>query len=327
MPTHAHVRPRARRTAAGATMLAVLVLGLPAAAQAAAPGVTTGGAANIGQQSATLKGNVNPKGKPTVFWFQYGRTAAYGSSTAEASAGTANATTPVTASIVGLTPNATYHYRLFARNADGTSSDVDRTFKTDKQPLGFTLDASPNPVPFGGAVTLQGVLSGTGNAGRQVVLEQNVFPFTAGFSVVGNPQVTGATGAFSFPVLGVTTNAQYRVATTGTPKTTSSIVTLGVSVIVATKMSTTRPRRGSRVRFTGTITPAKPGTLFAVQRRDGTGTWVTVAGGTSAPRDASSSKFSARVRVRRRGDYRVFAGVADGFQVSGIGRTVTLRPR
>ncbi len=65
-------------------------------------------------------------------------------------------------------------------------------------------------------VTLQGVLSGTGNAGRQVVLQQKVFPYLTDFQTVGNPQVTGSSGAFAFPLLGVTTNTQYRVATTGT---------------------------------------------------------------------------------------------------------------
>ena len=37
-------------------------------------------------------------------------------------------------------------------------------------------------------MTVQGTLSGTGNANRAVVLQANPFPFTAGFQNVGNPR-------------------------------------------------------------------------------------------------------------------------------------------
>ncbi len=41
--------------------------------------------------------------------------------------------------MIGLTAATTYHYRLIARNADGTTTGGDRSFKTANQPLGFSL--------------------------------------------------------------------------------------------------------------------------------------------------------------------------------------------
>ena len=57
--------------------------------------------------------------------------------------------------------------------------------RTQRAPLGLSLSAAPNPVPFGSAVTIGGILSGTGNAGRSVQILQNPFPYTAGFTPVG----------------------------------------------------------------------------------------------------------------------------------------------
>ena len=68
----------------------------------------------------------------------------------------------------------------------------------------MTLAATPNPVKAASsATTLFGNLSGTGNAGRKIVLQASAWPFTTGFTNVTNEQVTNATGGFSFPILSV----------------------------------------------------------------------------------------------------------------------------
>lgn len=316
-----------RRAARGGTLaLAVMALA-PAAAQAAAPTVSTGAATKISPQSATLNGTVNPRSKDTVYFFQYGTTVAYGAQTPDIGAGAGAASVAAAADVIGLAPATTYHVRLIARNADGTTTGSDRTFKTANQPLGFSLAATPNPVPYGGTVTLQGVLSGTGNAGRQVALQQRVFPYTTDFATIGNPQVTGSSGAFAFPLLGITTNAQYRTITTVGTKVTSAIVTLGVAVKVTTKVSTHKVRRGHLVRFSGTITPAKVGALFAIQKLSRSGSWVTVAGGVARGGGKRYTRYEKRVRIRRSGSYRVFVGVADGQQVSNTGSVVLIKVR
>ena len=49
----------------------------------APPTATTDPATGIGPVSATLKGTVNPKGLETEYFFNYGKTEAYGQKTAE----------------------------------------------------------------------------------------------------------------------------------------------------------------------------------------------------------------------------------------------------
>lgn len=303
----------------------VLALGAPAAASAAeAPGVATGTATKVTQSTATLRATVNPRDVETSYVFQYGPTKAYGATTPAVAIGKGTSKQAVTADIAGLAPATVYHFRVVATSGAGTSRGGDRTFTTQKQPLGLSLAATPNPVPFGSPVTLAGTLSGTDNVGRQIILQQNAFPFTAGFTTVGNPQVTTSGGAFSFPILSLTTTTQYRVQIPGRP-VASPIVTALVSVTVGTRVSRTRVKRGRKVNFNGTITPVRDGANVAVQKLNSKGAWVTI-GGTIAKRFQSTrSRYSVSVRIRRGGSYRVFVGTNSGDISNNVGRTVKLR--
>jgi hypothetical protein len=297
-----------------------LALGAPAGATAATrPAVITGGAANVAQQTATLTGSVDPNGAATTYFFQFGTTVVYGATTPETGVGGGDRAVRVAANIGALAPATTYHYRLVARNAEGLTRGADRTFRTRRQPLGVSLAATPNPVPFGGATVLAGTLTGTGNSGRQVVLQGNPFPYTQGFANVSNAQVTNAQGGFAFPLLSVPLNTQFRVLMPQNPSVASPIVSVGVSVLVSTHLSTSRVRRGSRVRFSGTIRPARDGAQIAFQKlRDGR--WITIGGTITHHGGRSFSRYARRVRIRRGGTFRVFAGIVDGNYVSGTGR-------
>ena len=235
--------PRHRPALTGALAVAG-ALALPAAAQAARPLVTTGGATKVAFSSAHLTGSVGARGKATVFFFQYGRTIAYGTQTAEAPAGHATGRTGVGADVLGLEPTRLYHYRLVARNKDGTTLGKDRTFRAKKQPLGFLLTATPNPVPFGDDFAVTGALGGTGAGGRAVALQGRGFPYSGPWTPLGNAQVTAPDGAFSFSVLNAGGNTQYRVVTTSSPVVESAIVPVGVAVRVSTHVNRTRVRRG-----------------------------------------------------------------------------------
>lgn len=93
------------------------------------PAASTGGATGIGPTSATLNGSINPKNQATYYRFQYGQTTSYASMTPPQSlSSTGNASQAVSAAVNGLTPGATYHYRLVAANATGAALGVDRTF-------------------------------------------------------------------------------------------------------------------------------------------------------------------------------------------------------
>ena len=99
---------------------------------ALAPAVTTGSAGGVSAVAATIAGTVNPNGLATSYHFEYGTSTGYGSSTASASAGSASANQPVVATLTGLSPSTTYHYRLVAANAVGTTDGSDHTFTTSK---------------------------------------------------------------------------------------------------------------------------------------------------------------------------------------------------
>jgi hypothetical protein len=314
--------PRSALVAIAATGLCLIA---PAAASAAAPLVTTGGAAQVTISSATLTGTVNPRGLSTSYYFQYGTTTAYGSRTASTAAGKGGAAVAAAAQISGLGSNTRYHYRLIAHNSDGTTAGNDRTFRTPKQPLGLALNATPNPVVFGGLTTLSGTLSGSGNTGRGVQLQQNPFPFTSGFSNVANAQLTDAAGNFSFTVLSVPLTTQYRVLVTNNQAIVSPVVTVSVQVLVRTSVTHRHVRRGAKVRFSGTVRPAVPNVPLAIQKlasnhRD----WVTVSGSITRPGGNGYAVYGKTVRVKRGGRYRVYVGASGGTFAPGFGRTITI---
>lgn len=96
----------------------------------APPSAITGPASDLGQDGATLSAFVDPSGSETTYHFEYGTDATYGRSTPDGSAGSGVGAGLVEATVDGLQPETTYHYRLVATNAHGTQEGADRTFTT-----------------------------------------------------------------------------------------------------------------------------------------------------------------------------------------------------
>jgi hypothetical protein len=316
-----------RRTQAGGGRLlaAVIMFGLlvpaGAAAAPAKPGTTNGPAANVGQSTATLTGKVNPNEAETTYFFEYGTTQLYGARTPDAPAGKGNKSVSVAADIGGLAPATRYHYRLVAFNSKGVTRSGDRTFRTQRQPLGLSLAASPNPVSPNGKTLIAGVLSGTGNGDRRIVLQANPFPYTHGFQNASDLHLTNADGTFAFPLLAVPVNTQYRVLLPNVPEVASPIVTVGVQPKVT--ISAKRVH-GRTFRFRGKIRPAHDGAGITIQRWNGSA-WVKVKSTHARAAKGDVSKYSKRVKVRRGGRYRVFAGTNNGANVESTSRAVRVR--
>ncbi|MEA2299626.1 MAG: hypothetical protein QOE44_161 [Solirubrobacteraceae bacterium] len=116
------------------------VLTAPAGALAVtAPVVATLGATSITPTTATLSGTVNPVGQATTYVFEYGTTTAYGQQTTPAQGAGAGLTdVPATATLTGLTPATTYHFRVSATNASGTTPGNDQSFTTTGGPSAQT---------------------------------------------------------------------------------------------------------------------------------------------------------------------------------------------
>jgi hypothetical protein len=271
--------------------------------------------------SATVSGTVNPGGGATSYYFQFGPTHAYGGQSAIGSAGAGTKGVSVAVGLSGLQPLTVYHYRLVAVNGAGNSFGGDRTFQTTKVPLSLSIIASPNPVVYGGPFVVQGTLSGTGNAGRQVILQGRPFPFTGPFQPIGNPELTSATGSFSFTLLGAAGSAQYQVVTTTKPVVSSLIATENVAVRVSSHLARTH-RRGY-ARFYGTVTPAEDGAQVGMLRITH-GRGVLVGGTVLRHRNPATSTFSRVVKVRK-GIYRVLIRVVGAPQVSSYGQPLLVR--
>jgi hypothetical protein len=309
-----------------ASAVAVCALLAPAAATAAEkPLATTGGAANLAPTSAVVNGTVNPRGAETTYFFRYGTTTRYGAQTPARSAGAGNRGRRIAEGLAGLAPATTYHYRLITRNAEGVTRGADRTFKTPRQPLGVSLAATPNPLFPGRATTLAGVLSGTGNANRQVVLQSNPYPYTQGFVNASDPHVTNAQGGFAFPVLSVPVNTQFRVLMPANPNVVSPIVVAQAAVHVGVHTRTNRGSRSGVIRFAGFVRPAVDGSPVLVQKLRG-GAWDTIAKTFARSIRGNRSRYVKRVRQRRGGRYRVLAYV-DGAYSPGASRTLHRRVR
>lgn len=110
------------------------------------PVVTTGGVSALAARSASVAGTVNPAnaGQPaqdeTLYYFQYGHTTDYDAQipVVPGSAGEGEAPITLTATLGGLEPGSTYHYRIVASNDNATTPQVvygeDRTFTTVSTP-------------------------------------------------------------------------------------------------------------------------------------------------------------------------------------------------
>ena len=96
-----------------------------------APSASTGAASAISPTGVTLNATVNPRNQPSAYRFDYGLTTAYGSTASDQQVSpTDNSAHVVSATLTGLAEGKTYHYRVVATNATGTTAGSDRTFTT-----------------------------------------------------------------------------------------------------------------------------------------------------------------------------------------------------
>jgi hypothetical protein len=117
--------------------------------------VKTKEAVEVTQNSATLDATVNPNGEEVgECKFEYGTTVSYGSSVScSSSPGSGTSPVEVSAALTGLASGTTYHFRISATNAGGTSNGADETFTT--------LSASNNPPEFGRCKKVVGEMVGS----------------------------------------------------------------------------------------------------------------------------------------------------------------------
>jgi len=121
-------------------------------ATAVAPAATTTGASSVRDSTATLSGTVNPNGQATTAIFEYGTGTSYGTKTAAKNLGSGRSTSTVSIPVTRLAAGTTYHFRIVASNATGTSAGSDQTFATTGPP-GVHTGAATGTTPIGSALT------------------------------------------------------------------------------------------------------------------------------------------------------------------------------
>jgi len=154
----------------------------------------------------------NPNGIETTSSFEWGLTTSYGSNTSAYSVGSGIGNVTVSASLAGLSPATTYHYRAVASSANGTVYGSDLTLTTST--ITLTIDSPSesatisrpdimvkgtvtNPGGYETGVTVNGivaVVSGNQFAANHVPLQDgsNVITVTATdtYGNVSNASVT-----------------------------------------------------------------------------------------------------------------------------------------
>jgi hypothetical protein len=320
MPRH-----RFRLGLAGAAIGAATALGAATATAATPPTATTGAATQITYNSAVVEGSANPEGISTEVYFQYGTSKSYGQTSAPIPL-TGDTTQAVSATLHGLAAYTTYDYRVVSVNANGTTYGAEKHFTTLKIPLSLQIAATPNPITYGGLLTVAGTLSGTGNANQPVALQQNPYPYTAGFTQTGNAELTSSTGAYSFTVSALDMSTQYRVVNTKNPNVVSPTVLVTDSLLVTLHSHAVGTREHRAARIFGTVEPAsETDAKFAIQELFGK-TWKLINGGiTAGTASGGVVHFSKVVHLKRSGFIRVFVGTVQGANAESFSPPIAVR--
>jgi len=130
-----------------------------------APTVVTEASSAVTASEATLNGSINPEGVAgaTTYRFDWGADSNYGNSTPETDSGGGSSDVPAAATISGLAPGSTYHYRLIGTNPSGSAVGADESFTTaaaqvavDTQGPPFASAISPEGATFNDVVNPNG---------------------------------------------------------------------------------------------------------------------------------------------------------------------------
>jgi hypothetical protein len=154
------------------------------------PGVTSTGVSEILYTEAVLEAAVEPAGLPTSYHCEYGPTNAYGSSTPELAIKGANAVGQARCVLTALQQGATYHFRIAATNAWGSTPGEDQTFTTTVEHAGSCPNAQ---FRIGSSATLPDCRAYelvTPDLGSVVPIDLRSTSFTAGGSGFGSPLVS-----------------------------------------------------------------------------------------------------------------------------------------
>ena len=272
-----------------------------------APAVTTGAAQNVGATTATATGAVDPRGRATRWYFEYGTSTRYGSRTPARNAGS-GAARAVSEPLSGLTAGTLYHVRLVAESDAGTSRGADLTFTT----VGVTLATPAHQVVFGRGLMLSGLVP-TRRAGEQVT----VFAQRHGD---GSPRsvatvLTAADGSWRY-LAKPTIQTSYLASWNGS-RSSAAVVAVRPAVSF---LRTATGRLATRV----VAARSFAGRVVQLQRRSAAGRWVTIK---RVQLNRRSAALFRATLPRGRSTLRIAMSVnqAGAGYLAGFSRTIVVR--
>jgi hypothetical protein len=273
-----------------------------------APGVQTGPAQSVGPSTATLTGSVDPRGRTTTWWFQYGTSTSYGKQTTTTSAGSKAGARGVSAALQGLVASTLYHFRLVAKSDAGTTVGPDATFQT----AGVTLTAAGRRVVFGRTILLSGSIP-TQTANSPVTIYAQPYGQTSPHSIA--VVLTRADGTWSY-LAKPTIRTDYLAGWGG-----GTTAPFGIGVHPAVSFVRTRTGALKTRVVAGTGFPRR---IVQLQRRTAAGRWVTIK---RARLGALSRAQFKVVLPRGRSVLRVAISVnqAGAGYLGGTSRTIVVR--
>jgi hypothetical protein len=310
-----------RLLATGVALATAALLSAASAAGATAPTATTGPVTSVGPTTATVAGSVNPNGTATSWFVEFGTTTSYGSKTTAVNAGSGTGATTISATLTGLTPGTSYHYRVVATSSAGTSRGADGLLTTSAAPQASTGGAS--------SVTLtSATLNGTVNpSGRATTSFFEYGTSTSYGSKTPAKSVGSGTSpvAVSGPVTGLTTGRVYHfrlVATSdaGTSRGSDATFTTAAVPTVTTKSASSV--RDSTATLSGTVDPNGQTTTAFFEYGTST-SYGTKTAAKNAGSGTSTSTVSLPVRGLAAGTTYHFRIVASNATGTGTGSDQT----
>jgi hypothetical protein len=173
---------------------------------------------------------------------------------------------------------------------------------TDNPDLSIQVDPQVQRWPR--SVTVTGRLGGQDNAGKEITLQADPFPFDQGPLKNVDTATTDANGDYTF-----TTKPQehtnYRTVADVTPKEISGVVTVRSQMLITRAVSDRTPVDESTITFSGHVGPAHEGSDVIIQRRRPSGTWKRMATTPLGPEEAGgTSAYSQDIVIHRSGRWR-----------------------
>jgi hypothetical protein len=194
---------------------------------------TTGPATSVATRSATVRGTIDAGGVPTTYRVEYGPTAA----SPVTSAGERVGSRDVTATLTGLAPATTYHYRVVAlRGGTVVATGADRAFTTRRLPT-----SPPPPRAF---VSFAGTP-------KRVTLRSRRFALR----FTGTP---GATGTLTVSARRLNVTKPFRIGADARARVTLKLSRRAYRLVLHKRL---------RVRVTATIGAAKFTHALTLRRR------------------------------------------------------------